>query len=268
MFMKLAVCLALFAVALAAPTAEDFSELKKRLDGEILHVETQLNKLFQEVNDAIHKNDHEAVRKVAHETMQMELHLHRMHTEIQKEMMTRKGDVSHYYLDRKLHEVNVMFTQAADILFKIGEHERHHHHTTHHGHSTTHHHHHHSTTMAPGADFQKFRDEVDADIKHVEIELDRLFHDASKAVKDNNEEAKRHVIHETGLLEFHLHHLDQKLQHELKLKHNEVARYYIERKLEEVHVLFRQAADIFFKVGHITHTTHHHHHHSTTHAPQ
>jgi len=266
MFMKLAVCLALFAVALAAPTAEDFSELKKRLDGEILHVETQLNKLFAEVNHAIHNNDHEAVRKVAHETMQMELHLHRLHTEIQKEMTTRKGDVSHYYLERKLQEVNVMFTQAADILFKIGEHERHHQHSTHA--PTTHHHHHTTGHLAPGADFQKFRDEVDADIKHVELQLDRLFHDADKAVKDHNDEAKRHVIQETAGMEIHLHMVDQKLQAELKMRHSEVARYYLERKLEEVHVLFRQAADIFFKVGHIGHTTHHHHHHHSTHAPQ
>ncbi len=100
--------------------------MKEHIDADILHLENELNKLFMETNQAIHKNDTASLRKVVHETMQMEIHLHRVDAMIQQEMTKRKGDVAHYYLDRKLHEIRVMFTQAADIVFKIGEHMRHH----------------------------------------------------------------------------------------------------------------------------------------------
>jgi len=262
--MKLAVCFALFAVALAAPIAEDFKTLKERLDREILHVEDHLNRLFLEANVGIHHNDDAKLRTVIHETMQMEVHLHHLDATIQKEMATRKGDVSHYYLDRKLHEVRVMFTQAADIMFKIAEHHRNHGHVTHAPH-TTHHHHWTHAPAAPGADFDKLKAEVDADLAHIELELDRLHRDADEAVSKNDENLKRNVVHETAGVEFHLHHVQVKLEAELKVRHNEVHRYYLERRIEEVHIFFRQAADIFFKIGVIRDHTNHHHH--TTHHP-
>jgi len=127
---------------------------------------------------------------------------------------------------------------------------------------------------APGADFSKLREEVDADLKHVELELDRLHHEARRAIKDHDQHAKATVIRETMAVEFHLHAVQVKLEAELKEKHGEVARYYLERKIEEVHVFFRQAADIFFEMGEnrehhhrstqAPHTTRHHHHHSTS----
>ncbi len=123
---------------------------------------------------------------------------------------------------------------------------------------------------APGADISKLREEVDADLKHIELELDRLHHEARRAVKDHDEDAKKTVVHETAAVEFHLHYLQKKLEAELKERHGEVARYYLERKIEDIHVFFRQAADIFFEIGvirdhhqhstHAPHTTRHHHH--------
>ncbi len=100
--------------------------MKEHIDANILQVETELNELFLETSIAIHKNDTASLRKIVHETMQMEINLHRVDAGIQEEMKKRQGDVAHYYLDRKLHEVRVMFNQAADIIFKIGEHMRHH----------------------------------------------------------------------------------------------------------------------------------------------
>ena len=115
---------------------------------------------------------------------------------------------------------------------------------------------------APVADFQKFRHEMDREIHHIETELDKLFAHAHHA--ERTHEGTQHIIQETMKLEAHLHHLDVKLQAELKLKLGDVAHYYIERKLEEVRVLFRQAADIFFKIGH--HRENHHEHHGGHHG--